>query len=442
MTKSVSIRIAILLFFAGLLTCTWDLFLTRELAGFTLKAHQGLFLSALLFALGGRKSEGFAALKRLALTPFSLAILFLALYYAATAPWSYFPLKSFLYAGWIVFNLATIWFTGVLLAPYLARRRLAAMAVTAALIQACIIVIDQIAYAKGYTNGLIGFNQDSILHWGVSRPHGFSNEPSYAASFLCLSLLIACGWFQLLRFSWKCLPPLLVIGFALFATTSRTGWLSFFLGLALFVFLGAWKRGISLWRPFALFVLIAAGAAGIFALSVPAAQKAGLYQQLVGSVLQGKDGSGNARLRALTYSWPMAKETHFLGTGLGASYKYWISTHESPETAIEGAFTDQSYGKEVVMSIWGQLLAEGGPLAVLLYGAAACFLVSGLWRAWRASGDPLVLGSLSGALVFFFLIAFLLGNVARGDVWVWFAVWTRMAMRDTPEEKASAPTTT
>jgi O-antigen ligase len=169
---------------------------------------------------------------------------------------------------------------------------------------------------------------------------------------------------------------------------------------------------------------------GVLVATLPSAQRGTLNRMLVSSLIKGSDGSGNARLAAHLHAIDLARESNWLGVGLGASYRYWMQTRPNDPNAVPEA---GQMGHELIMSIWGQLLAEGGIPALLAYAAGAFFLVTGLFRRWRQGDDPFVSGSLAASTVFFFFIAFFLGNVARGDVWVWFAIWSRMALPDAGE---------
>lgn len=416
------LRAGAVLFLLGLFTCTWDLLLRLDIGGITLKAHQGLFFLSLLCALIGRRREGFALLAPLR-AGFPVSILLLALYYAIGTSWSYFPLKSFLYAGWLVFNLCVVWWNVQLLAPSLTRESLVKTLWAALCFNGIVILVDQIAYQFGYTRGLIGFNQDYILRWGVSRPHAFASEPSFVATFFALGLVFVFPAF-LRKPSVKTALAYAFCVLAMVVTTSRTGILTLGIGWILVLSLEAGKRSLP-WKrlsQIAVGVLVAAGA--IF-LTLPTAQKDKINHLLVAGAFNSNEGSGSARLNALRNGVVLARETHWLGVGLGASYRYWELTRPEDKNILPA---DGSLGHELIMSIWGQLIAEGGLPAVLLYLTAAFFLLLRLFRAWRQGDDPYAAGSLVAAFLFFTVIAFLLGNIARGDVWIWFALWTRMAL--------------
>lgn len=368
---------------------------------------------------------------------FPFAILALVIYYAASSPWSAFPLKSFLYAGWLGFDLSIIWLSASWLAASVSKRTFALFALVATAFHGLVITIDHVAYQFGYTGGFIGHNQDSLLHWGISRPHAFASEPSYVAAFLSFGLVLTLAAFVDSR-GFKArtlvLTAFLAGFFAIVASTSRTGWLSLAAAIGLFEAIGIFcrKRKYLQKRVLGL-ALLATFAIAAFLFTTPKSQINTINKSLVSGVSSGKDGSGYARLEAHKHAWEMAKETRFLGTGLGASYKYFTATRDTRGTAPQEAFGPQAYGNEVVMSTWGQLLAEGGIPALLLYAIAGALLIRSLWSAWKRSGNPFSQAAFASAVVFFCFTAFWLGNVARGDVWVWFAIWSRMALPDSGE---------
>lgn len=436
MPKQPAWLISAIFFFLGFFTSTWDLLLTVDLGGFTLKAHQAFFFVSFLAALSYQLRCGRALLRPLR-QPFAVFVLLLAFYYGAASPRSFFPLKSALYSCWIVFNLVAIWLTAAWLASHIEKRLFAWAAWLTAGFHAVVIAIDQIAFRFGYHGGFLGFNQDALLNWGVSRPHAFSFEPSYIAAFLASGLILAYASFESAARktrAWNA-PSLVLIVFALIAATSRTGWVTAATGLAIFLALDT-RRGLPIAKAGKLMGMLVVAAA-LFFLTTSSKQRTNLDKNLVSTVAKGTDGAGNARLRAHGYALEMARETNWLGTGLGASYKYWIATRKNAETALQPEFSQASFGNEVVMSTWGQLLAEGGITALLLYAGAGLSLLIALWRRWQIDGSLLTQASLASALVFFLFTAFFLGNVARGDVWVWFAIWSRMALPDTGEATAN-----
>jgi O-antigen ligase len=431
-SKRIRELLPFLLFSAAFFTSTWDLIGRRDFGGFHFKIHQAIFFLAFLSALPGTDFR--AVWNRLRASPllgFPLGILALDGFYMAASPWSFFPLKSFLYGSWLYYNLITIWGTAILLSARTNSRQFATLAWIVGTFNGVVILVDELAYHFGFHGGLIGFNQDAVLHWGVSRPHAFASEPSYAGLFLCLSILL-CTFAYLEARTWKRLALIFLALLASIYTTSRLGWTGLILGnLVLSLCFLKFARTLP-WRYLALIVAGGSLATAIALATIPKHERDLLNEKLVSGLGRqgvGSDGSANARIEAHKFALIMARETHWRGTGLGASYKYWI---QRPETEREKhEFTAADNGAEVVMSTWGELLAEGGFMAVLLYAVAAFFLVRALWKAWAVSRAPLALGALACALLFFGDLAFWVGNIARGDVWIWYALWSVIALEFT-----------
>lgn len=418
-------RAGALCFFAGIFTCTWDLLLTFDIGGFTFKIHQLLFLLSLGFALFSQIGCGLAPLLKPLKQGFPVCILLLAAYYFSRSPWSEFPLKSALYSGWLCFNLFTIWYSCQIQKDSFFHEKLLQVVWWALIFLSIVVSIDQIAFQFGYNGGLIGNNQDTILNWGVSRPHAFSSEPSYLAVFMGLAILLIYPY--RLPHGRPLILGLLALSFyALLATTSRTGWVSMGLGFALIFGLEFFSTKTFPWRRVGLAALCAGLAFGVFYFGTPSNQRKVLDSALVTAVYKGTDGSGNSRIRAHKIAFQIAQETNWLGAGMGASYKYWASRGHDVDMvgADTYSFHPGSYGKEVIMSIWGQILAEGGLPALGIYFMAMFFLLRSLWQSWWKSRRSENLNALASAATFVFFIAFFLGNVARGDIWVWFAVWS------------------
>ena len=420
--KNKFLKFGAIFFLLGLFTCTWDRILFLDVGKFTFKIQQLFFGLAFLCSIAGRWRDGWGALVAPWKGAFPLCIAGLGIYYFLTVPWSFFPLKSFCYAGWLFYNLLTVWGSAHLLSSTLSQNRLRMALWATLLFHSAILWIDYFAYQFGFKTGLIGFNQDEVLHWGISRPHAFASEPSYIATFLILSL------FFLVSFSDKKIPSKeeLAGGFfglvALVFTSSRTGFLSLALGMGLLFFLSRWRERKVPWKKILVGIAGVLLALTIQLLVTPANQNKIINESLISSVLKGKDGSGNSRLQAHLDAAQMALDSKGLGVGLGASYRYW-----NHKKGLVAESADSDYGHESVMSIWGQLLAEGGLPGLILYGLAGFFLVSALWENWKLHPSRNSVGALVAATMFFCFIAFWLGNIARGDVWVWFAIWGRIA---------------
>jgi len=412
------------LFAAAFFVSTWDLLLVRKVGGFTLKAYQPLFLlcagvNAWPYVRTGRLDELVAPFRR----PFPLAMLALAFFYLGLAPWSAFPLKSLLYSFWMLFDLVAIWLTTQRLFREHPPATFGWIAFTAILFHATVILVDYAAYPFGYRGGVIGYNQDILTNLMISRPHAYSSEPSYAAVTLSLGAL-SLAPFVLLRARYRPLGAagVLAVLFAILATTSRSGWACLAIGLVLLAVLPVLAGERIPWKTVTKGLAALPVLVGIFLVTTPKAQLDNLSRLMVDSVFHGYDSSGVARVKALGLAVQMARETHWVGTGVGASYRYY-KDHGGFDYNFQESFDQKMYGNEVIMSTWGQLLAEGGLVGVALYAFAGVALAVALWRRWRGEDSLFAYGSLAACVAFFGFGALWLGNVCRGDVWVWFALW-------------------
>jgi O-antigen ligase len=412
------------LFAAVFFTCTWDLLFKLEVAGFTLKLYQPLALVGLLVLFWEKRHQGINHFLAPLFAPFPAAFLVLGIYYLALSPWSVFPLKSALYSIWLFFQIIVVYLAAQHIRKDHPQERILRLVWTTLLFLSYVILVDYVYYYFGFKAGLIGWNQDKITGLGLSRPHAFSSEPSFAASFMSLALLsTAVPLFLKVKRKWAFLLSLLIILFATFATTSRTGWVCLGLG-SLFLCLVPVLQGKKVqWKLFGLLAGLAPIVIGAFVATTPPAQRQVMMDSFVNSIFKGNDSSGNSRIKALGIAWKFASETGWLGTGFAAHYKYFLD-RGGKDYHEDFAWNPEQYGNEMIMSIWGQLLAEGGPIAVLIYLTAGLILLRSLFLQWRKNQDNFAMCSMVACFIFFFFAAFWLGNVNRGDIWIWFGIWS------------------
>lgn len=413
----------------GFLSCTWDTIFTLETAGFTLKIHQLFFLLAAGAALFEQRRSGLLAFLRPLSSPFAIFMLFFAGFNMGLSPWSTYPLKSFLYSCWLIFDLLAIWLTFQHVGRTHEHLRFFQVAWVTMILIGTVILIDQVAYHFGYIGGLIGHNQDIRLKWGLSRPHAFSSEPSYVASFLSLGLITtAVQMFYSAKKKWVFWSALMLIIFANVATTSRTGWFSLALGFGMLGILPLLVGRKFQTRPLVAFFGLVGLVILVFYATTPTKELKVMNKSLLSSMARGEDGSGNARLQAHIQAFELARDTRWIGVGFAASYKYFLD-HGGSDYSAPGDFSQEHFGNELIMSTWGQLLAEGGIPSVILFGLAVFYLTRALFRKWKVESNGFTLGSCGAALVFFGFTAFCLGNVCRGDVWVWYGLWSAVAFQ-------------
>jgi hypothetical protein len=409
-------------FVLGFFTCTWDKLLTIPVAGFHFKIHQAFFLLAFVAAVKELRSKDFLHPLR---SPFAYGMLAIVVYYAGTSPWSTFPLKSAVYSSWLGFQLLCLWLTVQNLARVTRIERFVQVVWFTLLFLTGIVFVDQIAYHYGYIGGFLGYNQDILLHWGVSRPHAFASEPSFLATFLSLGILTIGGYqFKSMKRKSLACGGIFAVLVAIVFTTSRTGLFNIVLGLGLMVLLTLLGGRRIPVKVLGAAILLVALAATTYFVATPASERALTNKRLFAAILNGKDGSGYSRLHAHVEAWKMARETNWRGTGMGASYRYFI---EHGGVDLSEPNPKEHFGNELIMSTWGQLLAEGGIVAVGLYFFIADNFIVALWRRWKNGYDILKLGALTASIVWFFFAAFWLGNICRGDIWVWYAIWGAIA---------------
>lgn len=413
-------------FLLGFFTSTWDQLLKIDAFGFTLKAHTIFFAFCLasLFLLDSKAC--LLSMRRALQNRFFQLFLGIAIFYSTSTFWSSYPLKTFFYSGWLGFHLFVIGISLQVLKPTISTDFVFRMVWVTSLFLSFILLIDSIAYQFGWRGGMVGWNQDVLLNWGISRPSAFSSEPSYVASFLSTAVLFLAPNYLYEKKHPMHLLGLLLIVVGVFLTTSRTGLLAIFLGGAAYVICYAISKGKIPWRGLGISSLSIFTLITTFWFLLPEKQQKKFYHELVSPIVNWHDASHLARLRSLGIAWEIAKETKFIGTGIGASFTYWLQKSEvqidRKEEELQEALTNDR-GKELIMSTWGQVLAEGGIIVFLLFSSAAYWLISHLFWRWKQSFSPIVLGCFLSGIIFFVFTAFWLGNLARGDVWVWYAIW-------------------
>ena len=109
------------LFALGFFTSTWDNLGSVEVGGFTLKLYQPLFLASLGMLAWQKRRQGPVHFVQPLSHPFAVCMLLLGGFYMGLSPWSAFPLKSFLYSCWLVFDVAVIWLSAQHLAKEISR---------------------------------------------------------------------------------------------------------------------------------------------------------------------------------------------------------------------------------------------------------------------------------------------------------------------------------
>ncbi len=435
--KNSLLTISFWLWCIGFCLVTFDRVAVLPLAGFKFKA--AYFFFAMSFALVcyvTSRSFGFWKLWQGLLGVFVESpwryMLLLIVFAFSLDPFSITPVKSFGYSLWLAFDLLCIVGSAILLAKlgaFSLKGFMRALALITLLISGIILVDDMAYYVFGMRDGLIGFNQDTLLHWGVSRPQAFSYEPSYVGMFLVMT----CSFL----FAELCLDvggkkklPIIVAGsalalglFAILATTSRSAWLAVAISISLSILGSVWKA-----KKIRNEIYIFCGGiflvASLLFLVLPKEKIRAVNEKLVQSVLEMKDGSAHSRILSMEIGAKIGSATNYLGTGMGASYLFWQRQADPVKYAV-GLPPDEQ-GAQVVMSSWLESFAELGAPGILLFFFFAITFSRALFRNARVSREPLAIAAAASALCFFFFSAHWMPNLSRSDVWVWYAVWAVM----------------
>ena len=424
---------AAILWIMGLSIITFDKILTFTFSGFTIKSYYFLFLAAAAINFFDALKAGvlWREMQKF-LKPPILFVILLFLYELAFSPFSLVPKKSLGYSIWLFFDISVVMLSGIYCLQKIppAQRKsliLFALALSGTAL-GLIVIIDYIAYFKGYTAGWIGFNQDTSLHWGVSRPHAFAYEPSYLA--MNLSMILAFLFSELLDSSlfdkrkMATVGSILTIGVALYILFSRSGWISTTLSLMLV--------GIIQYKKFFhvrnLLILACLPVAVLLVLYFsPKEQKTRIFDQSLGPIIEGRADSGSSRIWAMKFGIKIGKDFHYLGSGVGGSYKYYLETYDKPPPPfhlIKGYIAPKyEQGSELIMSIWSQLFAESGLPGFILFLCFALALLFRLWKENRQLNTPFQSAMLATCLVFFVFTAHWIGNVARTDIWGFITLW-------------------
>lgn len=433
-----------LLWCLGFTLVTFDQVATFKVSGFTVKIYYFFFAAAaLLFTLSPSYEkpllkilEGIWAI--IARSPL-LWFFLLLVYYTAMSPFSVLPKKSIAYSllGW--FQLFTTAGTGFLIWKEAVKRgdawKLWLWCIGISMIVLSLITItDYFAFFHGFRDGLIGFNQDTNTHINVSRPHAFAYEPSYLALYLSLCTAFLYTDLILEGAGNRKLPTIftstaiaLTIA-ALFLCSSRSGWVVFAFYISSLT-LWHYLKEKTIPKAFRYFVVLAiALVLGLFLLS-PQKQLDGLKERFITPFLTMEDGPTKARVKSMLHGVEIAQDTHYTGTGLGASYFYWINKWDPGYADIGLPKFEQ--GAEVVMSLWAQVFAEAGIPGLLLYFIFAVQMIRALHQRVRRKSNPQARTAFITGCVFFVFISHGLGNHVRTDVWVWYLIWIFIALGDT-----------
>lgn len=414
-------KMALLFWMMGFSIITFDHGLAFDFKEFTIKAYYFLFLISGLLIIRHfwMEKNTSALLKTIIALPWFAAVC-LAIYQLSRAPFSLMPLKSFVYTAWLGFDIVIVGILGGLairLDPERARRYLLWVISLSSIALCAVLITDHIAYYFGYISGLIGYNQDRFLHWGISRPHAFAYEPSYLGLYFSIGFPFLLA--DIMQKKVKSTLPFALslascaaIAAGLFILGSRTGWVATTLSLGLLLALEKFRVP----KLKIISALVVAFATILLVIFVSPQKQIDLTKRnLVTSVIKGQDGSGNVRLRSMLQAVDLAKESNFLGVGVGGSHAV-IVRKIHPMAPLDT-------GAEAIMSIWAQVLAESGLPGVFFLVVFGGTILRGTLSKMREWADPFNTALFVTSFVFFLFSTHWVGNIARTDAWVWIAIW-------------------
>lgn len=402
----------------GLVSC--DHLLSFEFFGFTIKIFYFSFLASFLcissYLVSKHKISGLILrlYQFFTKTPFLFAGILIGLQFFLSG-FSVVSYKSYAYSLWLLFDVGIVASSIYLIAQTLPKDAICEMGLGylkgSAFLLSMITIIDFIAYFYGYKNGLIGYNQDKDLHWGLSRPHAFSYEPSYLGMFLGLCFIQILSFAMEKKRGWTNWITLSLVISVFLLLFSRSAIVSLLLTASvLFFFYRKKIAGSSLLKIILGFIFVVTTAYYMF----PERQKILLRDRLITTLVQRNDGSGLSRIRSMATGWEIGRQSHLIGVGPGASFAYYIKY-------VDVGVEKFSLGAEVIMSVWAETFAETGLIGLIL---TLCFAIALIFRLWAAKiKDGFVLGALSNSLVFFLVSCHFFGNIPRTDLWAWSAFW-------------------
>jgi O-antigen ligase len=221
-------------------------------------------------------------------------------------------------------------------------------------------------------------------------PGGTFGNRNFMAHFMALGApVLALAGLEARR-RWELLAwqvGAVLVGAALVLSRSRAAWLALVLALALFAVEGLWTGG--LWRNRIargrVLALVGAAAAGaVLALALPNVlewRSDSPYLDSLRDIADYREGSGRGRLVQYQNTLRMATDHPILGVGPGN----WPVAYPRYTFPGDPAFdpTDFIPTNPWPSSDWVALLAERGPLALLLVLLTGAALGAGAWRRWR-----------------------------------------------------------
>lgn len=208
-----------------------------------------------------------------------------------------------------------------------------------------------------------------VLVGGEPRAHGPLVDPNAYAGALNLAFFPLAAWFFARDWSrgprWSPVLQaggLFLVALAFFSANSRGGMIAWLLGMAVLLFA---MRGCPNYRPKAMLLLAMWGVAFLL-----------MYAQTRYNLVQAasQDESVTARWYLWQSTWLMIKANSWLGAGLGTWSLHYPVFRDQREWDTTGYYAHNDYL---------QLLAEGGPITLLILLALLALAAHLLWRLVR-----------------------------------------------------------
>jgi O-antigen ligase len=413
-------RLALYLFLA---TVSFEIFLTAEVQGFTLRFA---YVPAFALFLRCLCEKGFHPGKYVNKGPAHLPMLAYLLICLISIGYSFNVKRSMGYCLWLLFDMACIYFV---LQNVLEDRSSLTTGIRAFL---CGITLAALFGLYQYGAGALGAKAPLVTqkgYHGLLRINGFSGAPPFYAVYLMTGFpLLAVLWLRPDRIlpAWLLEILFYLLSAVLFLSTSRTAWLGWLLTLP--ALLVAHRLIPGKRRPAAIVRLVTVSLV-IFALlaylgSYPGFRK-GIRKMTteVGAVksfrrdLPPKISSTTERVFILLEGIRVIRDNPLKGIGLGAygTYTRW-AVKNRPDRY------DPRIGADVPHNLWIEVWAETGIAGL---AAALALVLSLLLRGLKVArtdpeGDlgPVTIGlSLSAVLTFFVTMQFV-QTFMRPDCWV------------------------
>lgn len=416
--------IRLFLFFA-ILTCSFDIFLTFEVEGFTLRAAQLLLIPSIFFII-----SSYLFINKRPSLPIGIEFLILwTIFIIIFIPNTQYLARSFGYAFWLIFNsLIIIAFT------FFFNNRTEILKLLKFYILSFFLI--SLFGLIQFIFPLLGLPAPLVEQWwfnNLARINGFSYEPSYFASYILMGWVFTAHlWINridLIRRSYLNFI-FFILTITMLLTTSRMGWLLMILYLSfhfftLFIqFITTFKIGKTRLIFFLLFsILGVALVAFVFIIGVDdllfLIQGLGFAEEMSGASQSSTTHSISPRWNTFIDTITVFRQSPFLGYSLGGV-----------ASAIGNLRGDIVLSSEIAkdneaMSVFMEVLGASGIFGFIPFLAYIFIIVKKPLKIARSADDKLLGGLLKAlviALIFELIILQFNQNILRLSLWIHIAI--------------------